>query len=336
MANDYTNEAVANWAFESGSLLEDGTAANDLTETSTATQTVSADATDKQQGNTCLLAKLGFRTVIADNRIWWSRSNALLSSDFPFKEGESNNAVTVCFWFKMDYSDVAPATGMALRIEWGDPTIIGGTKRIVFNISKFTSADDGSIGLQIKNSGGSTTTLSYDTAVRWQLGTWYHVAFMYDRTEGSARIRVFDNSTGALLQPDKTSSAMPTTLLTTGTNQFVVHASGTPGGGSDLGFFTNFRVDDLVVFGRILTTGETDQIRLGTFGPEAPPSGLTSFPASRPAAYDPDLFWQPDNWTGNTYTPSVWGEGFVTAGGGRWGQQLVAIGKDLVYYEALT
>lgn len=72
--------------------------------------------------------------------------------------------------------------------------------------------------------------------------------------------------------------------------------------------------------------------------PEPPdpsiPDDLTPFPPDRPDAYDPDLIWQPGEWTDpDTYVPGDWGSGYVATGGGRWGQNLVVAGNQKIYYE---
>lgn len=74
--------------------------------------------------------------------------------------------------------------------------------------------------------------------------------------------------------------------------------------------------------------------------PDRPDADLPSFPPARPDIYTPDDFWIPGDWDGDTYTPPEWagptpGRYFAT-GGGRWGQQLVAVGHGKVYYEELS
>jgi len=67
------------------------------------------------------------------------------------------------------------------------------------------------------------------------------------------------------------------------------------------------------------------------------PDSLTTFPSSRPVAYDEDKVWTPDNWTGEVYTPSEWSEPdgvYVSSGGGRFHEQLVVAGNQKIYYEA--
>ena len=67
---------------------------------------------------------------------------------------------------------------------------------------------------------------------------------------------------------------------------------------------------------------------------------LPDLPADRPDAYDPDQFWLPGEWVGDVYTDPKWGEPgdskYFATGGGRWGQQLVAVGHSAVYFEELT
>jgi hypothetical protein len=64
------------------------------------------------------------------------------------------------------------------------------------------------------------------------------------------------------------------------------------------------------------------------------PDPLPGFPSSRPTDYDPDQIWTPSE---ESYTEPEWQDpgfsNYQAAGGGRWGQQLVAVGKGLVYYE---
>ncbi|MHC4625066.1 MAG: hypothetical protein ACYS4W_14325 [Planctomycetota bacterium] len=71
---------------------------------------------------------------------------------------------------------------------------------------------------------------------------------------------------------------------------------------------------------------------------EEPGEGVTdliAFPPSRPDGYDPDLIWTPGEWTDpSTYVDPGWGTTYVATGGGRWGQNLVAAGNNLIYYEA--
>jgi hypothetical protein len=70
-----------------------------------------------------------------------------------------------------------------------------------------------------------------------------------------------------------------------------------------------------------------------------PITDLPDFPATRPVDYDPDLIWTPDDWTDDVYTPPEWSEPagvYVAAGGGRYNQNLIAVAKDLVYYEEFS
>jgi hypothetical protein len=70
------------------------------------------------------------------------------------------------------------------------------------------------------------------------------------------------------------------------------------------------------------------------------PDDLVIHPPVRPDVYDPDFIWVPGEWDGDDYTPPAWGSPgdsvYISTGGGRWQQQLVAIGNNLVYIEDLT
>jgi len=78
----------------------------------------------------------------------------------------------------------------------------------------------------------------------------------------------------------------------------------------------NFRV-----YGMLLSPGQ--------------PYPIIDFPNERPADYDPDKIWTPDE--DDAYADPTWQDpgysNYQAAGGGRWGQQLVVAGKGLIYYE---
>lgn len=94
------------------------------------------------------------------------------------------------------------------------------------------------------------------------------------------------------------------------------------------------KADELVMFSRDITSDEAEQITLGLFGPQPLIPSLATFPSERPYGYDPDLFWQPGEWTGpTTYVSPLWGSGYVATGGGRWGQNLVVCANKKIYYE---
>ena len=73
----------------------------------------------------------------------------------------------------------------------------------------------------------------------------------------------------------------------------------------------------------------------------APPDDTIPFPPVRPTPDYPDPWWivpPPYPVDPGPYVPPYWGPNpiYKAAGGGRWNQQLVCVGKSLVYYEALT
>ena len=60
---------------------------------------------------------------------------------------------------------------------------------------------------------------------------------------------------------------------------------------------------------------------------------------ARPDDYDEDLIWVPGEWDGDDYTPPAWDDipgNYAAAGGGRYNQNLVAVGHNLVYYEEFS
>jgi hypothetical protein len=85
------------------------------------------------------------------------------------------------------------------------------------------------------------------------------------------------------------------------------------------------------------TSYEEYEITILPVGAQLPPEPVTpTIPDTRPVDYDNDLYWVPGEWVDDVYTPPHWDEAplsIVAAGGGRWNQNLVVAGHNLIYYE---
>jgi hypothetical protein len=89
----------------------------------------------------------------------------------------------------------------------------------------------------------------------------------------------------------------------------------------------------------VITESETFDIHI-TGGILPPPDPVTpTIPDTRPVDYDNDLYWVPGVWVDDVYIPPHWAETPITivaAGGGRYNQNLVVAGHNLVYYEEFS
>jgi hypothetical protein len=85
---------------------------------------------------------------------------------------------------------------------------------------------------------------------------------------------------------------------------------------------------------------EEFEITILPVGSQLPPEPVEpTIPDYRPGDYDDDLYWVPGKWTDDVYTPGHWDEAplsIVAAGGGRWNQNLVVAGHNLIYYEEFS
>jgi hypothetical protein len=81
------------------------------------------------------------------------------------------------------------------------------------------------------------------------------------------------------------------------------------------------------------------EIALADSIPPPPDPIIPPVPEEDPEVVNDDLFWIPGHWDGDVYTPPTWGEtpgNYVAAGGGRYNQNLVVAGRNLVYYEEFS
>jgi hypothetical protein len=89
----------------------------------------------------------------------------------------------------------------------------------------------------------------------------------------------------------------------------------------------------------VITESETFDIHI-TGGIIPTPDPVTpTVPDTRPVDFDNDLIWVPGEWNGDVYTPPHWDEiagNYVAAGGGRYNQNLVVAGHNLIYFEEFS
>ena len=242
MANDFSQDAncKALWNFESGAVpfLADSKGGNTLTNSG-----VDEDTSDYKQGS-CSAGLIRFNSDYLDI------TNANLDSGFPLKSGESNKTFSLAFWVKFDAINV----GQNII---GFPPSGSGLLSFLVTLNEFGT--DGKLYLHLSSNGTSwTESLFHATALT--TGRWYHVGITYDNSDYSVRIRIWDDTAGAIHGTDKTSTeddiSIGAGILTLSWSTLTSALGG--------------NLDEMVVFNDVLTTDEIDAIRAGTYGDEAP------------------------------------------------------------------
>ncbi|UCD52921.1 MAG: hypothetical protein JSW27_09825 [Phycisphaerales bacterium] len=239
--SDFSNDpnCVALWRLEASALTADSIGSNTLTNSNAA-----SDANDYQEGSACAdfegddLAKL----YIAD---------ADLDGEFPFKSGTSNNKISVCFWAKWEsitnYQEIVGKTD-------------NDTNDVSFSIWNDPS---GHITMGIGyNGGASEEELVLSSAVT--TGRWYHVGATFDDDTKSWKMRVWDDTAGAILASD--SGTATNNVNFTDIGWYL-------GDGAVDGYPFDGKLDEVLVFNDILTTEEIDEIREATYGASSGGSG---------------------------------------------------------------
>jgi len=189
-------------------------------------------------------------------------ANGNFDADYPFKSSYANPVkASVCMWVRFT-SLPASGTWHALYAHYHSS----------FNTRQWMMYYYNDAGtytfrfLKGYNGGGSfDETVSLTGTV--YTDRWYHVAVTYDDTTGATRLRVWDDTAGALFSGAEVTETQahandfnlsnPESLVIFGTSYPYFDYSAR-------GWF-----DEIVVFNDVLTSGEIDQIRSGTYGSAA-------------------------------------------------------------------
>lgn len=234
MANDFSGDVdcVAVWNFESGALGTDSKGNNDMTN-----HGVTDGATCKQ--GSC---SGDFETSESD---YMECTDANLDAGFPFKNGDTNKKISVCFWFKMEAASSASKVIFAKYASTGDKRsyLIGLTisEEIYFNIGY--------------NNGASFETITHGSVL--VAGRWYHIGATFQDSDKSYFLKIWD---------DFNSCQLGTNLDSNSTNNINVEDAYLYFG-IFLGWasYLDGLVDELVVFKDILLEAEIDAVRAGIY-----------------------------------------------------------------------
>lgn len=238
-ANNFASDGncKAAWNVDNGALTTDSKGTNTLTNSG-----VTADTGDYQQGD----ASGDFDSL--SDRLYCTDGN--LDSGFPFKNGESNTVISSTGWFKID---ALPSS--ASRYLWGKwaPSTVRSWLLYITSSDKHLA-----IGI---DTGGPTEVL--DTGYEIQTGRWYHVGATYSSSTKAWTVRLWDDTASSVVYSDGGTS---TNAAQVSTATWAI--------GSNISTTADGHRDEIVVFNDILTTGEIDQIRAGTYsGPAAKKKG---------------------------------------------------------------
>ena len=226
---------IGRWRFEAGALNIDEEGNNhffdSLVPSATAKQgSQSADAEDTYSGVAYAL-------------------DAALSSGFPGKNGETNNTMTVCYWYR---PEAIAADYIVIVGKWGQST----------NTSWWTGIDGADTDDFTGDWGGSgNSALSGQNPAP---GQWYHVALILDDSGAPdyRYLRVWDED-GTTVYTDTeegAASAWPAT-----TQPFSIGASTNNAQTGASNDEADGLIDEVIIFNRRLSDAEIDAIRGGTF-----------------------------------------------------------------------
>lgn len=240
MANDFSDDSncKALWRFEDGALTADSKGSNTLSIGNTPTADTS-------------IYKEGSASVEIEELDYFSINDADLDAGFPLKSGDTNKKISICFWVRINELPVDNELRMCYRKST--------TNKVSFLVYALNDEVKTAFVLQITEDGSSPIMLKHDSGIA--INKWYHVAYTYDVSDESYRIRVWDDTAGAILGVDKTGSGIGDIFVG---DAFCV--IGYPTASNTM--FGN--LDEMVIFDDVLTVEEIDQIRAGTYGAGAP------------------------------------------------------------------
>ena len=249
-ANDFSDDSncKALWRFESGALTTDSKGTNTLTDTS-GTGSVTASATHQEGDYSADFEESSTQEfTIADGS---------LDTGFPLKNGDTNKKISVCCWVRFES---LPGPGES-RYVWSKYDTVAGTRSLALAV--YNGAGNIEFTLYQGHTTGGDGEYESDLyeAANPSTATWYHVAVTYDDSTKGSRIRVVDSG-GTMLGggPDATH---------TFTNAINVEDADWVIGSRSNSAATTFHdglIDEMVVFDDVLSVGEIDAIRNGTYG----------------------------------------------------------------------
>ena len=233
MANDFSKDSSvkALWRLESGALTVDSISTNTLTNNG-----VTSDTSDYKEGAGC--------GIIEGTANYLTILDANLCAGFPLKSGDSTKQGTWCCWFKL----VSSITGFQVIL--ANAAWNGGGTCIFLGFKLQTQ--------ELRVAWGYGTVQQQE---EWlpgftpSINTWYHIGIAFDGINQLMGIRLWD---GATVHTYSHTFGDPLAIRG---NPFNIGYDPTDGWNSFPG-----KIDEVVIFNRILSNTEIDYIRQQIFG----------------------------------------------------------------------
>lgn len=234
MANNFSGDSncKALWKFDNGALTTDSKGSNTLTNKNS----VTANTSDYQEGD----AAADFDA--ASNQSF-SITDASLDLGFPLKSGDTNKILSVCMWFKT--TTVAVTQYLYAKYDTS-----GNDRTFAIRIQD----TNGRIAVYIGYNGGASFEAK-ESSIALVANRWYHLGVTFDDSDGSYKIRIWDDTALAIHSND---SGNFSNAISIGSAELCI---ATRTGGTTL----DGLIDELVVFDSVLSTDDIDAIRAGTY-----------------------------------------------------------------------
>jgi len=208
--------------------------------------------TAKKEGDACMKVRGDIGTYGLGLVGRMERPDADCSANTPGKNGTSNSTFSWCGWLYIDNLAAAGTT-----VEIGGKTGFTGGKNS-WEIVQAHMIVDGNwksvFALRIGYSnGGSWETIPHHTAV--VAARWYYVAMTFNGSDRSYRIRIWDDTAGAILGVDATGTA--TNDMNIEDAQLFIGSMGA--------YPFRALIDDVLLFADVLTTDEIDSCRANNY-----------------------------------------------------------------------
>lgn len=244
MANDFSGDpnCVAVYRFESSALTTDSKGTNTLTNANT----VAENTTDFDEG----ACSADFEAS-SNQKLY--RSDANLSSDFPFKSGSSNQIQTITARFRLESIAEGMWAHIASKASTDSPTSISWQLGVIHSSGTYKVR----FHIYYTNSWVSDALEIVFSPV---VDKWYRVAVAFNNNNGAVFMKLV-NADGDL--SETASATLPHAM-------WLTNADFTIGAVANNQYFWDGEIDEVVIFKIVLTEEEIDNIFAGTYA-YAPP-----------------------------------------------------------------